>query len=64
MHPELGIVLESGTIADVPPSLEALAQSVLVEAVRNARKHAKATQVEVSLSNSAGTFAMQPPGSA
>jgi signal transduction histidine kinase len=38
-HPDLGLTLE-GPLADVPPELEALSQSVLTEAVRNARKHA------------------------
>jgi signal transduction histidine kinase len=38
-HPDLGITVE-GPLADMPPELEALSQSVLTEAVRNARKHA------------------------
>ena len=38
-HPDLGLTVE-GPLADVPPALEALCQSVLTEAVRNARKHA------------------------
>jgi signal transduction histidine kinase len=38
-HPDLGITVE-GPLADVPAALEALSQSVLTEAVRNARKHA------------------------
>ena len=38
-HPDLGLTVE-GPLADVPPELEALSQSVLTEAVRNARKHA------------------------
>ncbi|HUR85530.1 MAG TPA: GAF domain-containing protein [Solirubrobacteraceae bacterium] len=38
-HPDLGLTVE-GPLADVPPDLEALSQSVLAEAVRNARKHA------------------------
>jgi signal transduction histidine kinase len=38
-HPDLGITVE-GPLADVPPALEALSQSILTEAVRNARKHA------------------------
>ena len=33
----------------IPDALEALAQSVLAEAVRNAHKHAAPTKVEVSL---------------
>jgi signal transduction histidine kinase len=38
-HPDLGLTVE-GELADVPADLEALSQSVLTEAVRNARKHA------------------------
>jgi signal transduction histidine kinase len=38
-HPDLGLTVE-GPLAEVPPGLEALSQSVLTEAVRNARKHA------------------------
>ncbi len=38
-HPDLGLTVE-GPLADLPPELEALSQSVLTEAVRNARKHA------------------------
>jgi signal transduction histidine kinase len=49
-HPELGIALAPGSAAvAVPPELEPLAQSVLAEAVRNARKHATPTRVEVRL---------------
>ena len=37
VHPELGIVLAEGSVdVAVPPALEGLAQSVLIEAVRNA----------------------------
>ncbi|HWC27002.1 MAG TPA: GAF domain-containing protein [Solirubrobacteraceae bacterium] len=38
-HRDLGLTVE-GSVVDVPESLEPLAQSVLAEAVRNARKHA------------------------
>jgi signal transduction histidine kinase len=59
-HPELGIGLagESAEVG-VPADLEPLAQSVLVEAVRNARKHAQPTQVEVTLARSAGAWVME-----
>ncbi len=56
LHPDLEIVLERGGTGDVPANLEALAQSVLVEAVRNARKHADATFVGVALHNDDATF--------
>jgi signal transduction histidine kinase len=38
-----------GALATFPPAVEALAQSVLVEAVRNARKHAAPTSIDVTL---------------
>src|SRR5829696_337046 len=46
-HPELGI------------ELAPLAQSVLVETVRNARKHARPTRVEVALRRQDGTWVME-----
>jgi len=45
-HPDLGLTVE-GPLADLPPELEALSQSVLTEAVRNARKHADARRLVV-----------------
>lgn len=45
-HPDLGICVE-GEVGDVPAALEPLAQSVLVEAVRNARRHAEARRLVV-----------------
>jgi signal transduction histidine kinase len=59
VYPDLEIAVEGGAPEDVPASLEALAQSVLVEAVRNARKHADATLVGVSLRNDGGTFVLE-----
>jgi signal transduction histidine kinase len=38
-HPDLGLTVE-GVLADLPADVEALSQSVLTEALRNARKHA------------------------
>jgi signal transduction histidine kinase len=58
LYPHLEIVLE-GSAADVPGELEALAQSVLVEALRNAHKHAQATRVEVSVRNDGATLAVE-----
>jgi len=57
-HPELGVVLEPDGGA-VPPSLEAVAQSVLIEAVRNARKHAAPTAVRVRTQRADGTFVLE-----
>lgn len=45
-HLDLGLIVE-GPVIDVPESLEPLAQSVLTEAVRNARKHADAQRLVV-----------------
>ena len=59
LHPELDIVVEDGTAEEVPSNLEALAQSILIEALRNARKHADATRVGVSLYNDGGTFVVE-----
>jgi signal transduction histidine kinase len=59
-HPELGIELAAGSEqVGVPQALEPLAQSVLVEAVRNARKHAQPRRVEVSLQRSTGAWVME-----
>jgi signal transduction histidine kinase len=58
LYPDLRIVLD-GQSEDVPASLEALAQSILVEAVRNARKHAQTDVVEVLLRNDGGTLALE-----
>jgi signal transduction histidine kinase len=56
-HPDLGIAL----VADegVPPDLEPLAQSVLIEGIRNASKHADPTVVDVSLKRVDGAFVME-----
>jgi signal transduction histidine kinase len=59
LHPDLEIVLEEGGSTDVPANLEALAQSILVEAVRNARKHARTTLVGVSVRTERGTFVLE-----
>ena len=40
----------------MPPALEPLAQSVLIEAVRNADKHAQPTHVDVRLGRANGAF--------
>ena len=57
LYPALEIVLD-GHAEQVPASLEALAQSVLVEAMRNAAKHANATTVDVTLRSDDGTFVL------
>ena len=59
LYPAIEIVLEGGSAEEVPASLEALAQSILVEAVRNAHKHAQATFVKVTLRNDGNTFVLE-----
>jgi signal transduction histidine kinase len=56
-HPELGLVLEA--TAEVPVSLEPLAQSVLREAVRNAHKHADPTRVAIRVRDADGAFVLE-----
>jgi signal transduction histidine kinase len=59
-YPELGVELAPGSKeVGVPVDLEPLAQSVLVEAVRNARKHAEPTHVEVTLQRQDGAWVME-----
>jgi signal transduction histidine kinase len=59
-HPDLGIELAPGSEGvEVPRELEPLAQSVLVEAVRNARKHATPTRVDVTLQRQEGAWVME-----
>jgi signal transduction histidine kinase len=59
-HPELGIELRAGSEqVGVPRELEPLAQSVLAEAVRNARKHAQPRHVEVTLARTDGAWVME-----
>jgi signal transduction histidine kinase len=58
-HPDLGLVVSPGSRnVKVPQSLEALSQSVLAEAVRNAHKHAAPTRVEVGLAERDGAWVM------
>ena len=59
LHPDLGLVLQQGESSDVPATLEPLAQSVLIEAVRNAHKHAQPTYVSVRLGRADGAFWME-----
>jgi signal transduction histidine kinase len=60
VHPDLGVRLAPGSAdVHVPPEIEALAQSVLAEAVRNAHKHAKPTRVEVALRETDDTLILE-----
>jgi signal transduction histidine kinase len=56
-HPELGIALVESD--EVPAALEPLAQSVLIEGIRNAKKHADPSVVDVSLRRVDGAFVME-----
>jgi signal transduction histidine kinase len=57
VHPELGLSLNANL--RVPDEVEPLAQSVLIEAVRNASKHADPTSVDVSVERIDDTFVME-----
>ena len=58
-HPDLGMSLEDGSVFDMPPALEPLAQSLLREAVRNAQKHARPTWVRVRTGRVDGAFVLE-----
>jgi signal transduction histidine kinase len=58
LHPDLEILLE-GSPDEVPASLEALTQSILVEAIRNVYKHARASTVKVTLRCEHSTFVLE-----
>lgn len=58
-HADLAMAHEEGTGDDVPAGAEALAQSVLQEAVRNARKHANPTRVAVRTRRMAGALVLE-----
>jgi nitrate/nitrite-specific signal transduction histidine kinase len=51
--------LEDGSVFDMPPALEPLAQSLLREAVRNAQKHARPTWVRVRTGRVDGAFVLE-----
>ena len=57
-HADLGLSVE-GPIVDVPEALEPLAQSVLTEAVRNARKHSDAKHIVVRTHIREGTLVVE-----
>jgi signal transduction histidine kinase len=59
VHPELGLSISAQDGEEVPGALEPLAQSVLVEAVRNAAKHAEPTRVTVRVGRDDGAFSLE-----
>jgi signal transduction histidine kinase len=58
-HPDLGLrpMWEPGV--EVPPRFESLAQNVLAEAVRNARKHARPTGIDVAVARDGDALVLQ-----
>jgi signal transduction histidine kinase len=56
---DFNLCYEEDTVANVPEDLEPIAQSVLAEAVRNVRKHANATQVNVRTKCVDGAFVLE-----
>jgi signal transduction histidine kinase len=58
-YKDLPLELEWQPGAAVPADVEPLAQSVLAEALRNARKHARPTSVRVRVRRADGTFMLE-----
>ncbi len=58
-HTDMRIEVEPGSQLDVPAALEPLAQSVLAEALRNAKKHARPTLVSVRAGRRDGAFILE-----
>ena len=56
---EHGVTLEEGADVEVPGAVEPLALSVVLEAVRNARKHALAAHIAVRLRRRDGAFVVE-----
>jgi signal transduction histidine kinase len=71
-HPDLGLRVQWDPAAELPERYEAVAQHVLAEAVRNARKHARPTAIDVAVACDPAGLVLQvvndgvpgsPPGS-
>ncbi len=58
-HPDLGLRVQWEPGATVPERFEALAQNVLAEAVRNARKHAQSTAIDIVLAQDREALILQ-----
>jgi signal transduction histidine kinase len=58
-HPDLGLRVQWEPGAAVPERFEGLAQNVLAEAVRNARKHALPTAIDVALARDREALILQ-----
>lgn len=59
LHKDLRIEVDPASDLEVPAHLEPLAQSVLVESVRNAHKHARPTAVGVRVGRERGAFILE-----
>jgi signal transduction histidine kinase len=58
-HPDLGLRPQWEEGAEVPEQFEALAQHVLAEAVRNARKHAQPTGIDIAVCREGDALILQ-----
>jgi signal transduction histidine kinase len=58
-HPDLGLRSQWEPGVEVPEHFEPLAQHVLAEAVRNARKHARPTGIDVAVARDGGALVLQ-----
>lgn len=58
-HPDLGLRPQWETGLELPERYEALAQTVLAEAVRNARKHSRPTGIDVAIARRGDVLIMQ-----
>ena len=58
-HPDLGLRVQWEPGAEVPERYEGLAQNVLAEAVRNARKHAVPTGIDIALAQDRDALVLQ-----
>lgn len=59
LHDDLSVELDPELGLDVPAHLEPLAQSVLLESVRNARKHASPTFLAIRVGRERGAFILE-----
>ena len=55
-HADLELMVHWDDRAEIPAGLEPLAQTVVGEAVRNARKHARPTRIDVRITHEAGAL--------
>lgn len=59
LHPALNIEVDADAELAMPAHLEALAQSVLVESIRNVHKHAEPSRVAVRAGHEGGAFFLE-----